>query len=67
MDGPHSARLYARHIDSYDVADPRLATMVPKVDSWTTLDFHYTYSFLENKNAQVSLSLVNLTKFIGSE
>lgn len=68
--GAHTARLYMRHIGSYDVAykgDPALGfsdslyAIVPKVDSWTTFDLHYTFSFLKNERAQIAVSLVNLT------
>jgi|TARA_Y100000310_G_C20698189_1_gene827224 outer membrane receptor protein involved in Fe transport len=61
LSGAHTARLYARYIDSYKVADPGLATIEPTVDSWTTLDLHYTFSFLENEQAQIALSMINLT------
>jgi len=59
--GAHTARLYMRHIDSYDVADPGLATIVDEIDSWTTFDLHYTYSFLKDERAQIAVSLVNMT------
>jgi outer membrane receptor protein involved in Fe transport len=59
--GAHTARLYMRHIDSYKVADPGLATIVDEIDSWTTFDLHYTYSFLKDERAQIAVSLVNLT------
>jgi outer membrane receptor protein involved in Fe transport len=59
--GPHTARLYVRHIDSYEVADAGLAAIVDEVDSWTTFDLHYTFSFLEDERAQVAVSFVNMT------
>jgi len=57
----HSARLYARYISSMEVAAESLAAVVSTIDSHVTWDAHYTYTFGEDMNANLTLSAVNLT------
>lgn len=57
----HSIRLYARYISSMEVAAEGLAAVVDTIDSHLTWDAHYTFTFMEDMNSQVTISAVNLT------
>jgi len=56
----HNVRLMARHIDEYTDDKTVAQTFNQTIDSWTTYDLYYTYSF-PNERSAVHVNFTNLT------
>ncbi len=55
----HSARAIVRHIDDYTDDKTAARTFNSVIDSWTTVDLHYTYAFA-NEKTTLSLNVTNV-------
>ncbi len=55
----HSARVIARHIDDYTDDKTATQTFNSVIDSWTTVDLHYNYTFA-NERTTLSLNMTNV-------
>ena len=54
--GQHGARLIVRHIDSYDDDKTSNNLWNDVIDSWTTVDLHYSFAFSDETTLSFNIT-----------